>query len=166
MALLIDGHNLIGYLPDMSLEDPDDEQQLVMRLRRYRARSRQLITVVFDHSAPPGATSSLSGGGVKVVFARAGHSADALILEQLQDASDPRLWTVVTGDRELAARVRALGAQVLSPAEFAPRLKTPARMQRQDRDGEAAEKPARVDDVEEWLALFRAKQRPRRRRNG
>jgi predicted RNA-binding protein with PIN domain len=161
---LIDGHNLIGYLPDISLEDPDDEQQLVMRLQRYRAHTRQPITVVFDHSASSGAAPGLSGGGVKVIFARAGHSADALILQQLQDASDPRLWTVVTGDRELAAQARGLGARVLSPAEFAPRLtpraRTPSHGAR-DEKGEAAEKPTRVDDVEEWLDLFRAWHRPR-----
>jgi hypothetical protein len=35
--LLIDGHNLIGQLAAPRLDDPDDEAQLVRRLRSYRA---------------------------------------------------------------------------------------------------------------------------------
>jgi len=35
MPLLIDGHNLIGQIPDISLSDPDDEAKLVLLLRRY-----------------------------------------------------------------------------------------------------------------------------------
>ena len=36
---LIDGHNLIGQLPDLSLTDPDDEAKLVQKLTGFpRAR--------------------------------------------------------------------------------------------------------------------------------
>jgi hypothetical protein len=34
MPFLIDGHNLIGALPDLDLDDPDDEARLVERLQR------------------------------------------------------------------------------------------------------------------------------------
>ncbi len=47
MPLLIDGHNLIGRLPDLRLDDPDDEAKLVARLRTYCARTRKRITAVF-----------------------------------------------------------------------------------------------------------------------
>ena len=33
MPLLIDGHNLIGQIPELSLADEDDEGKLVMLLR-------------------------------------------------------------------------------------------------------------------------------------
>lgn len=162
MALLIDGHNLIGFLPHISLEEPDDEAQLVSRLRRYRAHSRQAIVVVFDKAALPGSAPDLSGNGVQVIFARVGRSADALILERLRKSKRPREWTVVTGDHALADSARALGAEILSPAEFAPRLSGPprARGRRPPQDeAEALEKPTQVDDVEEWLTLFEAKRR-------
>lgn len=38
MSYIIDGHNLIGVLPDIHLNQPDDEQRLLARLRGYRAR--------------------------------------------------------------------------------------------------------------------------------
>ncbi len=37
MSLIIDGHNLIGILPDIQLDQPDDEPRLLERLRAYRA---------------------------------------------------------------------------------------------------------------------------------
>jgi len=48
MEWLIDGHNVIGQMPDIGLDDPDDEQKLLWRLRRYRARTGRRIVVVFD----------------------------------------------------------------------------------------------------------------------
>ena len=48
MPILIDGHNLIGQMSDLSLADPDDEAKLLQRLRGYRNVANQPITVVFD----------------------------------------------------------------------------------------------------------------------
>ena len=48
MPILIDGHNLIGRLPAISLQDPDDEEKLARMLSSYRARTGKSITVVFD----------------------------------------------------------------------------------------------------------------------
>ncbi len=36
MPILIDGHNLIGRMPALSLADPDDERQLLALLLSYR----------------------------------------------------------------------------------------------------------------------------------
>ena len=38
MPFLIDGHNLIGRMPGISLDDPDDEARLVAQLRAFCAR--------------------------------------------------------------------------------------------------------------------------------
>ncbi len=59
MPLLIDGHNLIGHSPDLSLSDPNDEAKLIARLRRYVARTDRQVTVVFDTN-PTGRASSRS----------------------------------------------------------------------------------------------------------
>jgi len=169
MPLIIDGHNLIGHLSDLSLADADDEQALVERLRRYRAHTRQGIVVVFDRGAPAGSAPSLSGGGVEVVFARVGHTADALILERLRRERHPQSWTVVTADRDLAAQARGLRAHVLAPEDFIRRLAAPRRapppLKQRQQGGEAGEKPSAVGDVEEWMRLFGAARslRPRRR---
>ncbi len=47
-TILIDGHNLIGRMPGLALSDPEDEAKLVALLKRYRARHKRDIVVVFD----------------------------------------------------------------------------------------------------------------------
>ena len=54
MPLLIDGHNLIGQMPDIDLADPDEESKLVHRLKRYCRQHNRRATVVFDAGLPGG----------------------------------------------------------------------------------------------------------------
>lgn len=44
MHWLIDGHNLIGKMPTLHLDDPHDEEKLVQILQQYRARTGHKIT--------------------------------------------------------------------------------------------------------------------------
>jgi len=148
MPLLIDGHNLIGRLPDLRLDDPDDEAKLVARLRTYAARTRKRVTVVFDRGLPGGHSRELSGGGVNVVFAAGGRTADGILGERIRRARDPRGLTVVTSDHEVIAAAQARGAQVVRSEEFVARLSTP-RPAVVERD--AVLSPQEVD---EWLKLF------------
>jgi len=121
MPYLIDGHNLIGQMDDLHLDDPDDEAKLVARLRTTCARERKRVTVVFDRGLP-GGPSALSGGGVTVVFAPSGGSADGILRERIRSARDPRGLIVVTSDRAVADVARANGARVMGAAAFAAQL--------------------------------------------
>jgi len=146
MPLLIDGHNLIGKLDDLHLDDPDDEAKLVSRLRTYCVRKRKRATVVFDHGMP-GGRSPLSGGGVEVVFASSGHTADGILRERVRHARDPRGLTVVTSDHEVAAAVQAKGARVMRAEEFAARLSAP-------QAATADDVHLSEEEVQEWLKAF------------
>jgi len=148
MPLLIDGHNLIGRLPDLRLDDPDDEAKLVMRLRTYSARTRKRVTVVFDRGLPGGRSRELSGAGVEVVFAATGHTADGILRERIRRARDPRGLTVVTSDREVIAAAQARGARVMRSEEFSPRLSAPP-PDRVEEDVHLS-----PEEVDEWLRLF------------
>jgi predicted RNA-binding protein with PIN domain len=160
MPLLIDGHNLIGRLPDLHLDDPEDEAKLVSRLRAYCARTRKRgrtgkragaprrAVVVFDHGLPGGRSWELSGGGVEVIFASAGRTADSILRERIRQARDPRGLTVVTSDREVIAAAQARGVRVMRSEEFAVHLSTP--------QTKAAERDVHlsIEEVEEWLDIF------------
>ncbi len=99
MPVLVDGHNLIGRLPDVSLEDPDDEARLVARLQAYAGRTGKRVTVVFDRGMPGGRSGDLSRRRVEVVFAPTGRNADRVLRERIRRSRDPRGLTVVTSDR-------------------------------------------------------------------
>jgi len=125
MTLLIDGHNLIGVMPGMSLADADDEWQLVVRLRTFAAAQRRPLTVVFDSGQGVHADWRLSGGGVTVRFAPPGVEADAVILDLLRSNPQPHEVTVVTNDHGLAGLVRAAGGEVRSATQFARMIAPP-----------------------------------------
>jgi predicted RNA-binding protein with PIN domain len=131
MSLIIDGHNLIGILPDIQLDQPDDERRLLERLRAYRAWSGGRSLIVFFDSSPsrlleramyPQGTD-LSSPGIQVRFAEPGQTADDAIVEYLRGRAQPGQYAVVTNDQGLSWRVRDAGASVLSASEFAVRLK-------------------------------------------
>lgn len=125
MTLLIDGHNLIGVMPDIDIADPDDEWQLVSRLRGYTTRHKGRLTVVFDAGSGPPPNWNLSGGGVMARFVSPGRTADEEILRLVRSSKRPDQVTVVTNDRELADLVRTAGGQVRSASQFAGQLIPP-----------------------------------------
>lgn len=152
MPILIDGHNLIGCLPTISLHDAHDEEELTQLLKVYRARTGKAITVVFD----PGETFALAEvrrlGGLEIVFAPHGSSADAVIVRRVRQSRNPRSWLVVTSDQELAAAVEHLGARVQAAEAFAAGLGRTATESPDWKDT-----PLSSDEVEAWLSLFKAK---------
>ena len=160
MPLLIDGHNLIGRLPDIRLDDPDDEAKLVARLRTYSARTGKRMTVVFDHGLPGGHSRGLSGGGVKVVFAAASRSADGILRERIRRARDPRGLTVVTSDREVQVAAEARGVRVVRSDEFAAQLSAPP-IAPEEKDVQLS-----AEEVEEWLKVFGGRRNRATRRPG
>ena len=152
MPYLIDGHNVIGtgLLPGISLADENDEAKLVALLRRFRARARTRITVVFDKGLPGGRSAALSGGGVEVVFASAvGRSADEVLKSRIRAARNPASLRVVTSDLEVQRVARAHGCKVIPAPQFARDLTRPLPDRPKRDDVRLSE-----EEVEEWLKLF------------
>ncbi len=152
MPVLIDGHNLIGKLPDISLADPDDEARLVTRLQAYAGRTGKRVTVVFDRGLPGGPSDHLSGGRVKVVFAPTGRSADGVLRERIRSARNPGGLIVVSSDREVVAAAERRGARAVRAEAFARDLEPPAgRVGGVKETGEPT-----PEEVEDWLIEFGA----------
>ncbi|MDX2162664.1 MAG: NYN domain-containing protein [bacterium] len=168
MAYLIDGHNLIGQLPDIQLSDPHDEAKLVIKLRGFAARTNKKVIVVFDNGIPAG-VSSMSNGAVEVLFASPGSTADAIMRARILSARDPGFWLVVSGDNQVLAAARQRKMRALKSAEFVRELNLPAR-KRHDKDSlldqvevKGKRKPKQRDtldvyvspkEVEAWLKEF------------
>ncbi len=149
MPYLIDGHNLIGALPDIELTDPHDEAKLVLKLRSWAARKRTRIVVVFDGGLPGGRSRTLSGGPIEAIFAAKGHTiADRVIISRLRRLPDPANWTVVSSDHEVLNFARRRGARCLTAQAFAEQLEPHL---------EAPTKPEgklSPQEIADFLALF------------
>ncbi len=157
MPYLIDGHNLIGtgMLPGISLADEDDEVKLVRLLRRFQARVRTPITVVFDRGIPGGFAAHLSGGGVTVIFAgMTGQSADEVIRARIRKARHPNALRVVTDDMAIQRVARERGCRVIPARTFARELVRPL-----PRRPEREDVHLSPEEVEEWLELFRRRKK-------
>lgn len=149
MAILIDGHNLIGKIPGLSLDDPDDEEKLLLRLRAYRARTGKRLVVYFDPGITYQSPARWSQGGISVQQVGTGHRADELMIRDLRRHQNPRELTVVTSDRAIQNVARQCDARVIDSASFATELNRP----RVEDDASDAS-PLSEDEVQEWLAIF------------
>jgi predicted RNA-binding protein with PIN domain len=152
--LLIDGHNLIGQMPGLSLEDLDDEQKLIVMLRKYAARHRAKIVVVFDSGIPGGRSNELSGGGVTAIFAGAKHTiADRILIERIRELDRPADWSVVSSDNQVRAAALKRKAAVKSAQEFAAIMLAPPKGD----DQPIVDEKLSDEEVDEWLKVFKKK---------
>ncbi len=163
MPYLIDGHNLIGQLPDIDLADPDDEVKLVLKLRRFAGQVSKRVTVVFDNGLPAGIAKGLSTHSVQVRFASERSSADRVLRDMIRKLQNPSGWILVSSDAEIAHQARSRRMQVISSHDFVrqidnPVRRTPGRKPRKKHD--LTVDPRKADprlsqrELDEWLALF------------
>jgi len=151
--LLIDGHNLIGQTPSLSLADPNDEQKLVVMLRKYAARKSARIVVVFDSGNPGGKSKELSGGNVTAIFAGSHTIADRILMERIRELKSSGDWIVVSSDREVQQAAQQRKMNVWNSAEFARRM-GPA-PQREIEPPEPKDSGLTKSEVDEWLQVFK-----------
>jgi len=152
MHYLIDGHNLIDQMPDISLSDPEDEAKLVQRLKQFAARHRCRCTVVFDHGLPGGLARQLSNSQVEVIFAHSGTDADRIIQQRLRAQVDRRALTVVSNDRQVIAEAARLKIAVVPSSDFARRLVRSAAASAWD--DKPPDRPLSPAELQEWERLF------------
>jgi len=176
VPLLVDGHNIIGsgVLENISLQDENDEELFVSRLRVWRSNYRGKVTVIFDRGIVGGPSRELSGGGVEVIFARNPQEADDLIRGRLPRR--PAGWVVVTNDWALRQEAKLYDVETWQAEEFVQRmgsrgvrsatanadtqLRGPGGHSEIGEDGsaddEGSESHVSLSDVEvsEWMDLF------------
>lgn len=149
MPYLIDGHNLIGKIPGLRLDDLDDEQELIQILQEHCQTSGKEAEVYFDRSSSGHARARVHGR-VTARFVRSGETADQAIARRLKRLEkEAANWTVVSSDNEVRTAARRAKARVLSSEEFSRDLLAEGGVD------ESGESPAiSSDEVDEWLDLF------------
>lgn len=150
MHWLIDGHNLIGQMPNLHLDDPHDEDKLLQYLRRYRARTGHPITVVFDAGYSYRSAQTQKQGGITIQFAPSGRTADQILMHRIRRIKNPQAYMVVTSDRAVQQAAVQAGVRTLSSGEFAQQLLSSPKPEA-DSQIDVQLSP---DEVEEWLDLF------------
>lgn len=156
MHYIIDGHNLIAKIPDISLNDPNDEVELILRLKSWAAASpKRKVTVYFDGGLPGGIEQRLSTSDIKVIFAPEGKTADSLIIKHIRKINNPPEFTLVTSDQQIIAVAENCCLRHLRSEAFTAKMG-------QDKQKRTTPPPlSQTDDpkisnreVAEWLELF------------
>jgi len=136
----------------MSLQDLDDEIQLVNLLQEFCRIRRKQVEVYFDN-APPGSPGARNYGRVVARFIRQGRTADQAIQMKLKRlGGEARNWTVVSSDGEVQANARAARAKILTAEVFAQQLFEAL--------GDTAdsylepESDLSPEEVEDWMQIF------------
>jgi predicted RNA-binding protein with PIN domain len=154
---LIDGHNLIAAIPEISLSDLDDEQALIQILANYARSYRKSITVYFDRGsllAPPISNTAK----VTIHFARPPRTADDAIRSHIErlgrEASN---WTVISSDREVTVAAQRAGARTINSQAFASQIST---IPKGEIEVEKPDPALDTDEIEAWEKLFNERDDP------
>ena len=161
MHYLIDGHNLIGQMDGLELSDPDDEQKLLVRLRRWTvANPRRQITLFFDGGIFRGKAKHLSDSLITVIFSSRKQTADALIIKELSQLKNPQEFTLVTSDAEIRRHAKQRRVAMIRSQKFAADLIKEEQTRLRSDKPAARPKPLKEepklseDEVAAWLDAF------------
>ena len=149
MPYIIDGHNLIGKIPGLRLDDLDDEKALIEILQSFCQQSGKDVEVYFDRAASGHSRASVHGR-VTARFVRSGETADQAIARHLKRLGNAASnWTVVSSDHEVQNAARRARARLIPSENFSRDLAAgPV-------GDESGESPHISDDeVDEWLDMF------------
>ncbi len=158
MPYLIDGNNLIGHMPDLSLKNRVDRYRLISRLLNFQKVKNTRIVLVFD--GPPDenfAPEKFQGIPFSVRFPAIDEDADMVIQEILSQETDLRQFFVVSTDREIRRFAGASGAKSLKCKEFLRELKAAQRECRESKEMDKQEQFPSPLEIKHWTEIFRTK---------
>jgi len=122
--LLVDAMNVIGSRPTGWWRDRDGAvRALLAKLQRLAEAEHDTVSLFVD-GRPLADLPEGAHGGVDLLYAsrRGPNAADDRIVEFVRAHGDPASLDVITSDRELSNRVRALGARVRGVTSLLDRL--------------------------------------------
>ena len=150
MPYIIDGHNLIGKIPGLRLDDPEDEQRLVEMLQEYCQKVGKQAHVYFDKAAPGQAGANVVGP-VTARFVSENDTADNAIARHLKRlGKEAANWTVVSSDNQVRAAAKRARAKILSSPDFAAQL-----LGSKSKAENVEDDKLNKDEVDEWMKLFK-----------
>lgn len=155
MPYIIDGNNLVGCAPDISLEDPEARTKLIHIVSKFQESRQNSVIIVFDGYPDGGVRRYDAASKFSVVYPKDGNTADDEIREILSGFNYYKDVILVSSDRELKSYARKKGARTLNSIEFYFELKRMSHIY-----GKKEENQKRIDaklsdmEIDHWLKIF------------
>lgn len=120
MRYLVDGYNFVfrlGLKRKFSLQALREE--FIKTFSECVEELHLHVALVFDgKDMPAGSYTRGNWRDIDIVYTHHGLSADAYIIDQVENSQSPQSIIVVSSDRELADKARMNGSSVMSIEEF------------------------------------------------
>jgi len=158
MPYLIDGNNLIGYLPSLEIRSDESRHELISRLLVFQKVKNTRVVVVFDGPPDPDLTEEdFKGIPFFIHYPDFGQNADSVIKKIISKETDLRRFFVVSSDREILFFAKSKGAKTLNCPEFNKQLKKALKKYKKIMELEKnVELPSPLE-VKLWSNLFKRK---------
>lgn len=142
LHLLVDGHNVIHQDAELRrwMDEPERAHGELERLLAERSR----ITIFYD-GGPGGETHTLRRHGLTVDYSGVAEADDRIVRWLLFHPNVRAV--VVSDDRQLAIRVKTLGARTIPARGFLDAFRT-------SREAPADRPPLSPAEVDEWMRIF------------
>ena len=154
--IIIDGWNLAWKIPHIAAEIPGNLErarvQLNLLLKNYFQERKTQFKVIYDGKRGIVQQSGYDRS-VDTRFSRDPEKADQLIVKFIHRQKKPAQWTVITSDRELAGRIKGLGAQVVDADVFLEKILN--RVPQQKESSSKMEPNLDSRELEFWLRTFK-----------
>ncbi|HZX11609.1 MAG TPA: NYN domain-containing protein [Acidobacteriota bacterium] len=158
MPYLIDGNNLIGYLPTLKIRSNESRYELISRLIIFQKVKNTRVMVVFDGPPDPNLTEEdFKGIPFFVHYPDFGQNADTVIKKIISKETDLRRFFVVSSDNEIKFYAKSKGAKSLNCQEFNKQLKKALKKYKKIMELEKNVEPPSPLEVKLWSNLFERK---------
>ena len=155
MPYIIDGNNLIGSSPDISLDDPEARKKIIYILLRFQENKRNNIIVVFDGEPDRSIKEHIVKDKFTVLFPKYECSADDRIKELINNHKNSRDVILITSDRELKFFAKDNGVKTINSIEFYFELKRVYRISgKKDATLKRINTELSDNEVKQWLKIF------------
>ncbi|MCP5104766.1 MAG: hypothetical protein GY950_15380 [bacterium] len=155
MPYIIDGNNLVGCAPDISLDDPEARAKILFVVGKFQENKKCNVIVVFDGEPAGGVRREEVSSKFTVLYPKDGNSADDEIRELLDGFNYFKDVVLVSSDRQLKTCARKKGAKTVNSIEFYFELKRFTHIY-----GKKEETRKRINtelsdsEVDQWLKIF------------
>jgi predicted RNA-binding protein with PIN domain len=155
MPIIIDGNNLIGSFPEISIEDPTSISKVIRLVKKFQEDKKNNVIIVFDGQPDGPAERGNSNQKFNIIYPRIGNTADDEIKAILDNMDYFKDVILVSSDRELKAYARDKGAKTINSIEFYYELKRFARVfWKKEESQKRINAQLSETEVDQWLKVF------------
>lgn len=130
MRYVVDGYNLLFALKIPGGNLHTQRHALVALIAAYNTLVKWDITLVFDSQFQKGEGTKNKHSSIDVIYTDEGQTADDFLLTWIEGKESPKEVTLVTSDKRLGCRARALLAKTEDVLPFFSSLKKKAAQKR------------------------------------